>query len=302
MLEDSTRLVSLAGVFSSNENYKELATEDIKFLLLPFFLAQLQLKLCNPDRKHNVEIAEIYYKDFLTRCKEYGLHEEESSNQVALCGSGPPRSEMEMLQTMALERERKIAQYREKKELSDQIKQLKIAMSAEHIDDDVKRDFYLTLLKSCIIEAKDELVTINQEKQILDHLAQRQSESHAASGARPKPPPPKPLKPIIITKDAVQKAVYGLGYPSLPTMTVAEFYDQRVREGIFPDADKMKEMQKYTLQGRTEEEEKELDEQDDVEKETKIETDDPEYLERARAKDDYKDDHRRGEGNRYNRS
>lgn len=41
-----------------------------------------------------------------------------------------------------------------------------------------------------------------------------------------------PLKPVIITRDAVQKAVYGLGYPSIPTMTVEEFYDNRVKEGL----------------------------------------------------------------------
>jgi len=37
-------------------------------------------------------------------------------------------------------------------------------------------------------------------------------------------------------------------------------------------------------------------------KEKKEEKDDPEYLERARAMDEYKDMHRRGWGNRANRS
>lgn len=205
---------------------------------------------------------------------------------------------------MAHYRENKLQKYREKKELSDQIKQLKIAMSAEHIDDDVKREFYMKLLESCIIEARDELITIDQEKAILEHLARRDGEVHGiGAGARSRPhPPSKPLKPIIITKDLVQKAVYGAGYPSLPTMTVEEFYEQRVRDGIFPDPEKAKETQKYALQNRTDEMEKELDDRDDVEKEERVERDDPEDLERARAMDDWKDDHRRGYGNRHNRS
>ena len=37
-------------------------------------------------------------------------------------------------------------------------------------------------------------------------------------------------------QDKLQKEVYGLGYPSLPVLSVAEFYDQRVREGWFPPA------------------------------------------------------------------
>lgn len=41
---------------------------------------------------------------------------------------------------------------------------------------------------------------------------------------------------------------------------------------------------------------------EDVEKEDKIEMDDPEFLAQARAMDEYKDTHRRGWGNRANRS
>lgn len=242
-------------------------------------------------------------RDFLKRCLEYGLYEEKCEEMEQNGEPRTPRTEVEQLQRMAAQREHKLSKYREKKELSDQIKQLKIAISAEHIDDDVKREFYSKLLQSCIIEAKDELVTIDQEKAILDHLARRETEG-GAQGARPKrpPAPPKPLRPIIITKDLVQKAVYGAGYPSLPTLTVEEFYEQRVREGIWMDPEQTKAAQKLALQNRTDEMEKELDEQDAVEKEEQLERDDPQDLENARAMDDWKDDHRRGYGNRHNRS
>lgn len=208
-----------------------------------------------------------------------------------------------MLQSMALTRDAKLKKFREKKELQDQIKQMKIAMSAEHIDDDVKREFYLTLMKSCILEARDELVTCDQEKQVLEHLAKRGELDSAVADRHPMAAAaPKPLMPIIITKDVVQKAVLGLGYPSVPTFTVQEFYDQRVRDGIFPDAEQSKQMQKNSLQNMTEEDEKAFEEKDEVEKEQKMEADDPEALARARNMDEWKDDHRRGEGNRHNRS
>lgn len=45
-----------------------------------------------------------------------------------------------------------------------------------------------------------------------------------------------------------------------------------------------------------------IKEKEDEEKEMKIENDDEETLVRARNMDDYKDTHKRGEGNRYNRS
>jgi len=45
----------------------------------------------------------------------------------------------------------------------------------------------------------------------------------------------QPLRrPFIITKNDMQKAVFGLGYPGIPTVTVDEFYNQRVHDGTFP--------------------------------------------------------------------
>lgn len=44
------------------------------------------------------------------------------------------------------------------------------------------------------------------------------------------------------------------------------------------------------------------EEEEKAELELKMEKDDPELLERTRKMDEYKDEHRRGEGNRYNRS
>ena len=44
----------------------------------------------------------------------------------------------------------------------------------------------------------------------------------------------RPLKPIVITRDKLQKEVFGMGYKNLPVMSVEEFYEQRVRDGWFP--------------------------------------------------------------------
>jgi immunoglobulin-binding protein 1 len=31
----------------------------------------------------------------------------------------------------------------------------------------------------------------------------------------------------------IQKAVFGAGYPSIPTLTIEEFYEQKVKDGTF---------------------------------------------------------------------
>lgn len=238
------------------------------------------------------------FSDFLKRCKEYELCE--SNGERAVAGTNiDGNDEQAALTRMVFQRNNKLEQYRKKKELQDQIKLLKMVMERENADEDQKRDFYLKLIKLSIIDAQEELVSIEQEKQIIEFQKQMQMDPKFAKKHERRPV--QPLKPIIITKDLAQKAVFGLGYPSFPTMTVSEFYDQRVRDGIFPDPKKAKDpnnLQQRAMRGDT----AELDEMEDIEKEKKLEEDDEEAIQRARAMDDYKDEHRRGEGNRYNRS
>ena len=112
--------------------------------------------------------------------------------------------------------------------------------------------------------------------------------------------PHKPLLPVIITKDEFQKKVFGAGYPSLPTMTVQEFYEQRTREGLFPGPSQAQQSRVLHIESEAQSSSK--DEQEKIAKEQKIESDDPEYLAQQRNWDDFKDDHRRGWGNRMNRS
>lgn len=73
LFEQATRLVSLADVFSSNEELEELATNDIQYLLLPALLGLLTAKITTRDRKEVLDVAEVYYKDFLRRTNQYKL-------------------------------------------------------------------------------------------------------------------------------------------------------------------------------------------------------------------------------------
>uniref|UniRef100_A0A0E9X7Y3 Immunoglobulin-binding protein 1 n=1 Tax=Anguilla anguilla TaxID=7936 RepID=A0A0E9X7Y3_ANGAN len=98
-----------------------------------------------------------------------------------------------------------------------------------------------------------------------------------------------PMKPFILTKDAVQARVFGAGYPSLPTMTVDDWYDQHRKHGMLPDQG----IPRSAAEIDNGEREKE-------EKERQIENDDEEALQKARDWDNWKDTHRRGYGNRKN--
>ena len=40
----------------------------------------------------------------------------------------------------------------------------------------------------------------------------------------------QPMAPFILTRDRLQAQVIGAGYPSLPTYTLEEFYEQKYKD------------------------------------------------------------------------
>lgn len=89
-----------------------------------------------------------------------------------------------------------------------------------------------------------------------------------------------------------QARVFGSGYPSLPTMTVDDWYEQRRKHGGLPDQGIPRNVPV--------EEDSVAEERNEEENEKKAEQDDEETLMKARNWDDWKDTHRRGYGNRHN--
>ena len=225
-------MVSSLGLFSTNENIDEVATGDLKFFLLPVLLGDLSLKLNTEDRLSVLNIAEIYFKDFLRRCKEYAVSDVEIPDGNEIQVQEAPRRPGPMgFEEMARQREQKIKKFRETKDMESKLIELKKALDHPSYDESTAREYYLLLIKKFILSTMEELHTILQEKPIVEHIAKMKSGN--ASPQKSHPPKSKPLQPIIITRDAVQKAVYGLGYPSIPAMTVEELMDQRMKDGWY---------------------------------------------------------------------
>ena len=234
ILEDATRLVSSLGLFSRNENVEEVATNDLKFFLLPVLLGDLNLKLNSEDRLQTLNVALVYFNDFLVRCKQYSVSEVDipDENEEAREEEAPVRRRPGPLgfEEMAREREQKIRKFQEKKEMESRLMELKNAVANPSSDETTARDYFLLLLKKFVLSTLEEMQSIAQEIPIVEHIAKMR-----ASGIDLKNVPPQksqPLKPIIITRDAVQKKIYGLGYPSIPGMTVEELVQQRMKDGL----------------------------------------------------------------------
>ncbi|XP_065332412.1 immunoglobulin-binding protein 1b [Cloeon dipterum] len=325
-LEDCTRLVSTVDMFSPNESIEEVSSLNLRYLLLPALLGKLTLKLATDasGRFEVVKLADAYFKDFLRRCRDYGAvdHEtvaiylEEQDEQNAGNGTVVPivRDRNPDLTAMVQKRNDKIRRFQEEKERERRLKELQELVERDDADDERVREYHMTLLKSNIAQALDELASLQQEKNILQHMERLKKESagydEVPQGQRPpsrRPPPQRQgLKPVIITKDQAMKQVFGAGYPSLPVMTVDEFYEQRVSQGKFPGGQAAGGCGSGGCShshGHGQEQDQAAGaEVDQVVREYQQERDDPELLARDRAMDEFKDDHRRGEGNRHNRS
>ncbi|XP_045119353.1 immunoglobulin-binding protein 1-like [Portunus trituberculatus] len=315
----TTVVASETGIFSTNETLDDLPTSSIKLLLLPALLGTLTLKRTDTDRPEVLRLATVYLRDFLRRCSEYGVvkgcfqeeeeedeeEEEEEEEEVVRGGGGGgggrSKPSPQELQAMARQRQDKIQRFREKKELEGRLAELQKALEKKGLDEDVLREYQLKLVRKFVYESVEELDSVTMERQMLKKISLLKLKDSTAITTTTTTKPAAPLKPILITRDACQKNVFGLGYPSRPTMTVEEFYDQRVKDGWFPDPRR----NHGCLQDRatfTQEEEEAVKEEEEEEEERKEEEDDPDNLERLRERDEWRDTHRRGWGNTFNRS
>ncbi len=95
----------------------------------------------------------------------------------------------------------------------------------------------------------------------------------------------------------MQKQVFGMGYTNLPVISIEEFYDERARNGWY-DKPQPESLLTIALTDGDSLQSKEWEEAKIQEE--KEERDDEIELARKRGFDEYKDEHRRGEGNRHN--
>ncbi|KAI1902677.1 hypothetical protein AGOR_G00018480 [Albula goreensis] len=267
-------MVAQLDLFSRNEELEEIATADLKYLMLPALLGGLTMKQVNmAKRLEQVQRARVYFLDFLKRCKDYNIMKfelpktkENSADTPEEEGSGPrPSFNPPDLIAMATQRQAKIERYKQKKDTEAKLSKSK--------------------LRKWITIALEEIESIDQEMEILKRMDEFKQNPPKPSQSQQRPP----MKPFILTKDAVQARVFGAGYPSLPTMTVDDWYEQHRKQGVLPDQG----IPRSAADIDNEERERE-------EKERQIENDDEEALQKARDWDNWKDTHRRGYGNRKN--
>lgn len=74
MLVEASKMIAELSLFSRNEDLEEIATADLKYLLLPALSGALTMKQTSHDTRLDiVNTARVYFMDFLLRCKQYDV-------------------------------------------------------------------------------------------------------------------------------------------------------------------------------------------------------------------------------------
>lgn len=293
LLEKASDMLSQLDLFSRNEDWEEIASADLKYLMLPALKGALTLKLVGSSKRLGLlQDAREHFMNFLTQTHSYHVADFQLPWAQSSSMEGNPAAtsdaQEQNLVAMASQRQTKIQRYKQKKAVEQRLSSLKSAVESGQADDERVREYYLLQLRRWISISLDEIENIEQEIEI---LRERDSLGET-SASRSSPQERPPLKPFVLTRSVAQAQVFGAGYPSLATMTVNDWYEQRQKNEVSPT---LQEAEKQAPPSETftvsEKEEPDLEQKED---------EDENALHRMQEWDDWKDTHPRGYGNRQN--
>ncbi|XP_035585038.1 immunoglobulin-binding protein 1-like [Zalophus californianus] len=290
LLKKAAEMLSQLDLFSRNEDLEEIASTDLKYLMVPAFQGALTMKQVNPSKRlDHLQWAREHFLNYLIQCRYYHVAEFElpkTKNNSTDYNTASSSMAYPNLADMASQRQAKIERYKQKKELEHRLSALKSAVESGQADDEHVREYYLLHLRRWIGISLEEIESIDQEMKI---LREKDSSTEASTSHSPRQDRP-PMKPFVLTRNVAQAKVFGAGYPSLASMTVNDWYDQHRKFGALPDQGIAKtpaELKRSVQQQEDEEQKEEVE-------------DDEQTHRRAREWDDWKDTHPRGYGNRQN--
>ncbi|XP_060106171.1 immunoglobulin-binding protein 1 [Heteronotia binoei] len=298
LLERAAHALAQLDLFSRQEELEEVASADLRFMLVPALLGALVLRQTSPpgadleqQRLQHLRRARDSFLAFLRLCRDYGLHrgalppaQDPQQQEAPDPPPAAPRPQQAALVAMAAARQAKIERYKQKKEAENRLAALKACVESGQAEEEQIREYYLLQISMWVTVSLEEIESIDQEIAV---LSRRDALKQGAAATQPSRAPRPPMKPFLLTRDAAQAKVFGAGYPSLATMSVDEWYEQHRKRGALPD-----QGISQTATGGTEEQQKDPEEGQAKEEE--------EAVRKAREWDDWKDTHPRGYGNRKN--
>lgn len=217
-------------LFSPNEELDDISTCDLKFLILPYLLAEVAGATRDMDKRLGlVKQAIVFWRAFAHDCERLKVADDEDLKAI----DRDPEARLDPM----TKRDEKIARYKRSKELDEKIEYLfskkKESIGDElkwgsggQFDEDMERDLILALIRRGVSGTVENITCALQELPMLEMMMAR-----GGPGKGPVEKPPQKEKPFIMqikNKDELMQIyadmVFQCPHP-LPTMTLAECAD-----------------------------------------------------------------------------
>lgn len=183
-LSKCEEMISKVGLFSTNETKEDISTTNLKYLLVPFYLAELTEKIAQDDRISIVKASMAKLKEFISFCEILELVPEEEL-QPSQGGSN----------SFVDRRAQKIARFRRKRDAEAKLLEIMerkerrgrstrasaLSSPVEAGDEDLldddgeeEREAWLTTISLAICKALDLLEMLKKEEEMLSAVKERQ--------------------------------------------------------------------------------------------------------------------------------
>eukprot|EP00927_Polykrikos_kofoidii_P050606 TRINITY_DN4449_c0_g1_i1.p1 TRINITY_DN4449_c0_g1~~TRINITY_DN4449_c0_g1_i1.p1 ORF type:complete len:414 (+),score=109.34 TRINITY_DN4449_c0_g1_i1:60-1244(+) len=289
--------VARLRLFSDNEELDDIATTDLKFLLIPFLLAEVTAATCDMNERLNaMRQAIVFWQAFAHDCNRLKIADDSDARAI----DRDPEARLDP----ASKREEKIARLKRCKELDEKTAYLfekkKAAIGDEFqwgsggaFDEEMERDLILALLRRAVATAADNIGSAQQEIPMLEIMMAR-----GGPGAPPPKKPPAPVeKPFVMRiqdKAELMKIYKDMVFQNphaQPTMTLAEAAEIEMQEAN-------ERQQRDAQRGLRMQAEQETRWYGGDRYGTQEEEEEDQATHKARDWDDWKDEHPWGSGNK----
>ncbi|KAG4117745.1 hypothetical protein ERO13_D12G250200v2 [Gossypium hirsutum] len=214
-------MISKLGLFSSNETKDDISTTNLKYILVPFYLAELTEKIVQDNRIQILKTSQAKLKEFMSFCEAMKLEPQEEL-EVAVQGASNSFADRRALKIARFKRQRaaeaKLTEIKERKERRERsTKAAAISTPVEHGEEDA----WLTTISLAICKAFDLLEMLKKEEEMLaaireKHLKEGEKEfSQAILDDRTK-------KAEAWHRDAATRARYTKPAPPITCATFAQ--------------------------------------------------------------------------------
>lgn len=185
ILRQCEEMIGKLGLFSVNETKEDISTANLKYILVPYYLAELTEKVADNDRIKVLKASQAKLKEFISFCETMELvpeEEIETSTQGGANSSVDRRAKKIARFKRQRAAESKLLEIKERKERRGRsTKAAALSSPVETEEDDVldddgeeEREAWLTTISLGLCKAFDLLEMLKKEEEILSAVKEKQ--------------------------------------------------------------------------------------------------------------------------------